>query len=153
MIARRALLWISAAGLCSATVDEEIRDVLAVIASALADSNLLNVFAQFDRDTPNLALLRAHLEALTAQAAVASSIIVLEGNQEGDRYMAALDWSMEIRPYAVGAKLERRRERIQCAFRKQRRKWRITTLAPVAFLAPLKLAADAGPQALPNRWA
>jgi hypothetical protein len=153
MIGRRALLWLPAAGLLRAGVDDEIRDVLAVIASALADSNLLNVFEQFDPETPQLAQLRAHLEALTAQAAVASSIVVLQGERQGDRYTATLDWSMEIRPYAVGARLERRRERMPCAFRNQGRKWRITLLEPVAFFAPLKLAAGAGPQAPPSRWA
>ena len=153
MIPRRAVLLLPAARLLRAGVDEEIRDVLAVIASALADNNLLNVFAQFDPAMPDLALLRTHLEALTAQAAVASSVVVAEGAQEEDRYNAVLDWMMEIRPFAVGAKLERRRERVRCSFRKERRKWRITALEPVAFFAPLKPSANAAPPAPPIPWA
>jgi hypothetical protein len=153
MIARRAFLLLPAVRLLRAAVDEEIRDVLAVIASALADNNLLNVFAQFDPGMPQLSELRAHLEALTAQAAVASSIVVLEGAQEEDRYEAALDWMMEIRPLAVGARLEHRRERVRCSFRKQRRKWRITSLEPVAFFAPLKPTASAAQRAPHIPWA
>ena len=153
MIARRALWLLPCAGLLRAAVDDEIRDVLAVIAAALADSNLLNVFAQFDRDMPQLPLLRSHLQALTAEASVASSILVIEGSQEQDRYHAVLDWIMELRPAAVGGKLERRRAQVRCSFGKQGRRWRITALEPVAFFAPLKQGASAARPASAIEWA
>jgi hypothetical protein len=144
MIARRAVLGLPLALGATAAVDEDIRDVLAVIASALAESNLLNVFAQFDPSMEGLPLLRRHLEALTVEAEVASSIVVLEGAQEGDRYTAVLDWIMEIRPSAAGGgRSSRRRERVRCAFRKLKRKWKITALEPLAFFEPLTPAADA----------
>jgi hypothetical protein len=153
MIARRSLLLLSVAGLLPAAVDDEIRDVLAVIASALAESNLLNVFAQFDPDMPQFPELRAHLEALAAQATIASSVVVIEGEQAENRYTAALDWMMEIRPLAVGAKLQQRRERVRCTFRKTGRKWRIVSLEPIAFFAPLNSAAGVVRPAPPIRWA
>lgn len=153
MIARRTVLAFPLALRATAAVDEDIRDVLAVIASALAESNLLHVFAQFDPEMEGLAVLRRHLETLTGQAAVASSIVVLEGAQEEDRYAAVLDWIMEIRPLAGVGGASRRRERVRCAFRKLKRKWKISALEPLAFFEPLKPAAGAAPPASRTRRA
>jgi hypothetical protein len=119
-----------------AATDDEIRDVLALIASALAEANPAGLFEQFDPGMPELPTLRSHLEALMTHANVLSSIELVEGAGDGGNYTADLDWILEIRPKPETGPLERRRERIKCAFRKQKRRWRVVSLAPVSFFAP-----------------
>jgi hypothetical protein len=150
MCTRRFLIALVPAALIRAAADDEIRDLLALIASALAEADLRRVFDQFDPDMPELPTLRAHLEALTTQANVLSSIVVVESVEEEGACRADLDWVMEIRSKNVTGFIEQRRALVKCAFRKVKRKWRIVGLSPVSFFAPVSRAAGAPRQAPRN---
>jgi hypothetical protein len=137
MISRRELLLLVALpSALRGAISEEIRDVFALVASALAEGNPANLMEQFDTAMPEYRDLRSSLEALTAHAWVASSIRV--DSEQGDEksYSVELDWLMEIRPRGFRAQVERRRETVRCTLRKRRRRWLITAIGPISFFAP-----------------
>lgn len=85
---------------------------------------------------PDYQKLVNYIGALTAGFDIVCSIDVLS-NQGDDRARAVdLDWLLQLT--ARGSPVARRRERVKCRLERRGKKWKITSLDPVAFFAPPK---------------
>jgi hypothetical protein len=129
LIARRAFIaGLGARWLCAQDRAAYV-DVLGGMAAALAASEPTEFLRFVDASAPERDRLRTLVEALLAQAEVTSSIEVID-IQAG---LARVDWYMEVRGRAPGARVERRRQELAVRLNAHRR---VTELRPVEFFAP-----------------
>ncbi|MDZ4800629.1 MAG: hypothetical protein SGI92_20925 [Bryobacteraceae bacterium] len=106
-------------------------DMVAPLAAALSSDERDGAGWNPPRDLPNAAELRTNIDAMMAQAVVASSIDVL--SVESGK--AELDWFMQIRSRSSATLVEQRRGTIKIAWTKKR----LTQLEPASLFAPPKV--------------
>jgi len=117
---------------------QEVWDLFTQLASALSEGNPVQFLKAFDRSMAGYRILEADVTALLSQAEVQSSIEVLSGEGNGAARMVELDWFLQIVEQQDAAGSTRRRERVRCRLSKQKKKWLITGLDPLALFAPPK---------------
>lgn len=113
-----------------------VRETIATLAGALSEGDPVAFLRVIDSSFPDRAGLEASIVALTNRTQVESSIAWIEDSGDGERWEAALDWLLTIRPAAQAGNLERRRERVKCILVRTRRGWRVTGLQPLSLFAP-----------------
>lgn len=140
-ISRRACLFAAAALALRADDESDVWDLLTSEASALSEGNAITFMAGFDRSMPGYQTLETNIKALLNDAQVQSSIELLTQEETNGTRMVKLDWFLQIVEQQDSLGLTRRREVVQCRLAKQKKKWRITSIEPLSFFAPLKGAA------------
>jgi hypothetical protein len=133
---RRGLLFALAAAPLCADDAADVWDLLSQVAAALADGNVMEFRQAFDRNMPGYQTLETNVTALVSVYEVGSTIEPL--SQEGDSrtQTVELDWFLELVEQQDETNVTRRRERVRCRLVKNGKKWKITSLEPVAFFAP-----------------
>jgi len=105
-------------------------DLVAPLATALANGDADGFAASLPKDLPNRTELRANIEALIAHADVTSSVDVVNS----EKGSAELDWYMQIRSRQTAGVVERRRGAVKIEWRKKK----LISLEPASFFAPPK---------------
>jgi len=118
---------------------ESVVDFVASAASALSQAHSIDptvasdagpFLDHFDSDMPGFATLRDNVEAMVAEAAVASSIEIVNDNGDDRTRTLELDWNLQIEGQPV------RREIIKCTIEKRKKDWKFTSLDPIDFFKP-----------------
>lgn len=133
---RRSFLILPFASRLAASSDPA--EVLAAMAAALSEDNLPGFLRHLDREAPAYREIEAKLEALMAQAEIASSIRILneEAGSEDERVLQT-DWYLELKSKSSAGAFERRRQIVTLRFRGVRKGWNVVDLSPVEFFAPV----------------
>jgi len=93
----------------------------------------------FDKDMPDYGKLKDAVAALTNQAEVTSAIEPMKDEGDDAKRSVDLDWYMQIRSLVQDGPIVTRREMIHCELRREGKRWKIVSIAPVEFFAPAKL--------------
>ena len=134
-ICRRTFLF----GLCPVVVvsaqTEDVAhatllDVLARFTASLSEGNPSGAIEMLDTSQPAMGVLAKQLRDLTAVGEISSLVDPLDWP---DQLTVILDWLLEIRASELAGGLIRKQEKVTCRFVKKGKKWKISSLEPVAF--------------------
>ena len=137
MTRRTALFTLCAASAIAAVPAQEVWDVVTVMAAALGTGDAGEFLAMCDPGTPGYALLRANVTALVAQADVESGIDPVQNTGDDRARQIVVDWQLQLVDRSALQRVTRRREAVTCALAKRRGKWKVISIEPVAFFAPV----------------
>ena len=114
---------------------------IANLASALSQNDPDDALSYFDSQMKDFGAIEANVEALTAQTDVACSIDIVSDEEAGGVHKLDLDWFMELKPQGDNndPQVERRRVRVQVEMKLIKNRWKITSLAPLSILDPIKI--------------
>ena len=133
------LVLLSLSGLKARAAEETPFSVLAQLATALSENDVDAALAFFDPAMKDRGEIESRLEALTAQADIACSLDVVTENEAGGAHKLDVDWFFQLTSQADESHLERRRERVAMEMHLVKGHWRITSLAPLKILDPLRI--------------
>jgi len=133
-----AALLIACAALW-ADAHSEVLDLLGTTASALADFNVPKFMDSFDKEMPGYDKLKESVTALTNQAEVTSAIEPVKDDGDEAKRSVDLDWYMQVRSLVPDGPIATRRQIVHCELRRDGKRWKITSIAPLDFFAPAKL--------------
>ena len=139
---RRLFFLVFAA--CSVLADprQEVYDLLASMASGLSEGNSGQFLQAFDQSMKGYAEFAANIRALVDQTDVLSAIELVDDVGDAEHRTVTVDWLLQLADKQDRAVVTRRQQNIKCRLEKQKRKWRIVSLEPLAFFAPPRI----GPQ-------
>jgi hypothetical protein len=123
----------------AADTHDDVVDLIASAAAALADVNVPQFMAAFDKDMPGYENLKSAVTALTNHAEVTSAIEPFQGEGDDTKRSVDLDWYLQVRSLVQDGPIVTRREVIHCELRKEKQRWKIVSIKPVEFFAPAKL--------------
>jgi len=123
----------------------EILDLFTSMLAALSDDNVPGFMAGFDPVMPDYGKVKAQITALVEEADISSDIEPVKDSGDDTRHSIDLDWFMTIRSSAANGPSVQRRQVIHCELRKDKKHWRIISIAPLEFFAPAKFGARSGP--------
>ncbi len=123
----------------SADAHDEVVDLFASMAAALAEINVAQFMDAFDKSAPDYGKLKDEVTALVKQAEISSSVEPLKDEGDDNKRLVEMDWVLEIRSLIPDGPLVRRREIIRCELRKDKKRWKIVALKPIEFFAPANL--------------
>ncbi len=129
-IARRALI-----ALFFANPQDEIRSILASMASDLSAGNISGFITAFAKDFPTRDELRQQLEGLISAYDINSSVEIQTNTGSEDKQTAKVDWYLALRSRTDNAIAIQRREVLTIEFTRTSKRWRITALTPRDFFA------------------
>jgi hypothetical protein len=137
-IARRAVLLAPLTLWAAGDARQEIVELLGDVASDLSSNNPNGIMKRVADGMPERDVFESHIRNLLASAQVATSVELREFAEQGGKATLTLDWFLEIRRDGFNNVLstQRRRQLIRCSFAKEGKRWRFTSLQPVAFFAP-----------------
>lgn len=118
---------------------EEVVDLFASMAAALAEINVAQFMDAFDKDMTGYDKLKTEVTGLVRQADLSSSVEPLKDEGNDSKRTVELDWILEIRSLVPDGPLVRRRQIIRCELRKDKKRWKIVSLTPIEFFAPPQL--------------
>ena len=120
----------------AATPEDEVWDVVATMAAALAEPNDAAFMKPISKSFEQHGLIERQVRALVQSSEVVSSISPVANEGDDKRRTLEVDWYLEIQPRAAGQALTQRRENIKMTLVKTGKRWMITSLEPIAFFAP-----------------
>ena len=118
--------------------EQEIWDLFTGMAAALSAGNAEEFLGAFNHAMPGYDSLETEVTALLLENEVRSSIELISNDGDSTARAVALDWSMQIVDMQDAGSVTQRRDPVRCQLVKQKKKWRITSLAPLNFFAPPK---------------
>ena len=108
------------------------------MAAALSEDKPEAFLARIEKTTPEYEKLKVDIPALLSQAELTSSVTILKDEGDDSKRVVDLDWFLEIRGKTPDGPLIRRRDFIHCTVEKHGKTWRVVSLKPPDFFAPLK---------------
>jgi hypothetical protein len=108
------------------------------MAAGLSEDNAEAFLARIDKTTPEYEKLKVEIPALLSQAELTSSVALHKDEGDDSKRIVDLDWFLEIRGKTPDGQVVRRRELIHCTVEKHGKTWRVVSLKPADFFAPLK---------------
>ena len=133
---RRICLLALAAAPLRADARQDILDLFTNLSAALSSGDPVQFIQMFDSAMPGYHMLEINVAALARQAQVKSSIEILSDEGDDALRKVDLDWYINIVQTENGAASAQRREIIHCRVAREKKKWRIVSLEPLAFFAP-----------------
>ena len=138
MTRRAAILAIcGAAPAFAADPAQDVWEVVTAMAAALGVADPGAFLAACDSGMPSYQTLRANISALVAQADIESGIDPVRNEGTDTAREVEVDWQLQLIDRSGLQRVTRRRENIKLRFEKRGRKWKVVSLEPVAFFAPL----------------
>ena len=134
-VTRRVFLAAVAATL-RADTRQEILDLITALASALSEGNGLAFLDRIDHAMPDYQKLEQNILALTEQNEILAAIDLIQQEGDGRAQTLQLDWFLQIRSREQSGPLERRREIVKCRVEREKKKWKVVALEPVALFLP-----------------
>ena len=146
---RREAIALLIAPALKADAASDVWDVVASMASALAADDAPGFLKPVDPEMPGYSDLATNVGGLIQQTSVRSMISPLTGEGGESERTLQVDW--ELRMYPRGgdsllstnqnsqgniARIEHREQAVTLRFRRNRKKWQIVKLDPIAFFAP-----------------
>ena len=135
MTRRRWIVTLLVAPLC-ADEQQDIRDLFTQVAAALSAGDPAGFMRPFNPSMPGYHTIELNVAALARQAEIRSTIEVLRDEGDDSLRKVELDWYLNIVELQDAAGSTQRREVIRCQVAREKKKWRIVSLQPLAFFAP-----------------
>jgi hypothetical protein len=134
---RRVVLLLPFAACCrAADPAREVLNLVADAAGSLSAGDVAGFLKAFDPAMPGYAKLRENITGLVAQGDVQSLIDPLEDEGDDRRRAVQFHWTLRFERGQQATTSSRREQVVKCTVEKQRGKWRIVELDPIAFFAP-----------------
>jgi hypothetical protein len=119
------------------TPPADVVDLFAGMSASLSVLNPEGFLAGIDKNAPEYDTLARSIRELLSQGDVSSSIEFVKDEGDGQKRVVELDWYLEIKTAEAAGPLVRRREVIACRVEKQKKGWKVVSLKPVKFFAPV----------------
>ena len=107
---------------------------------ALSARNAPRFLSYFDKkNIPNYFQLAGHVDALTTQTYIASSIRLVDWNDSNDGYQGTVDWMLRLTLIGTTGRVQTRRKVVRVAVSrsaKRKNRWKIKDLEPIDFFRP-----------------
>ena len=107
---------------------------------ALSARNAPRFLSYFDKkNIPNYFQLEDHIDALTAQTYIASSVRFMDWHNSNNGYQGTIDWMVRLTLIGVTGRVQTRRTVVRVSVArsvKSTPKWKITNLDPIDFFRP-----------------
>ncbi len=132
------LIFLLAAAIGRADTHADVVDLFASMAAALSEDKPEAFLARIEKTSPEYEKLKVDIPALLSQAELTSSVTILKDEGDDSKRVVDLDWFLEIRGKTPDGPLIRRRDFIHCTVEKHGKTWRVVSLKPPDFFAPLK---------------
>jgi len=140
VIARSFVLIVAAAAALLADTHAQVVDLFASMTSKLSEDNGAGFMAGFDKNMPDFSRLQGYIDALISQAVVSSSIDPVKDEGDDSKRSVDLDWILQIRSREASGPLIERHETVHAELVKQKKGWRIVSIAPLNFFEPAKFS-------------
>ena len=127
-IARRALI-----ALFFAPPQDEIRAILASMATDLSAGNISGFMTAIAKDFPARDELRQQLEGLISAHDINSSVEIQTTSGTEDKQTAKVDWYLALRSRTDNAIAIQRRELLTFSFTRSKKRWLVDTISPISF--------------------
>lgn len=131
-IGRRALFAIPAL-LWAAEERDEIREVLAAMATDLSAGNAAGFLGHLDRKAAAFEEWRADVVRLMSLGEISSSVEILDLKGEGESRTASVDWYYTVTGKSDGAIMVQRRDTLTMEFAREKKTWKVTAFRPADF--------------------
>ena len=135
---RRTLLLTLLAPLARADEAGEVYDVFAELATSLSASDAAGFMRPFESSMSGYDELRRNVTALCSQSEVTSSVGVVDETGDKNAQAVELDWLLQVRTNDSTGGFVRRREIVKCRLERKGKRWKITSLEPIPFFAPIR---------------
>lgn len=112
---------------------------IADLATALSENDPDGVLRYFDSEMKDYGAIEANVEALAAQTDVSCAIDIVTDDESNGVHKMDLDWFMELKSQGDNPQVERRRERVHVEMRQVKGRWKVTSLAPLSILDPIRI--------------
>jgi hypothetical protein len=136
---RRLILLVFAASAVLADPRQEIYDLLGSMASGLSEENPAQFLKAFDPTMKGYAELAANVRAMVDQSDVMSTVELVDDSGDEQHHSVTVDWLLQLAEKQNSATATRRRQNLKIRLEKQKKRWRIVSLEPLTFFAPLKV--------------
>lgn len=131
-IARRTLLAL----LVAPAVADEIRDLLASMATDLSAGNFAGFIAATSKTMPRREQLRQWLAGMTSTYDVNNTVAVVSSSGDDKQHEAQVDWYLAGRSTVDNAIRVQRRETLKVNFVREGKRWRVAAIDPLEFFNP-----------------
>jgi len=111
---------------------------IADLAEALSNGDGGGALALFDPDMQGYGDARGDIDALTSQSDVLCAIDAIQERETAGVHVVDTDWYLQLKAKADTGISERRRQRVQITLQIKRGHLRITDMAPLEILAPIR---------------
>ena len=111
---------------------DDLRDVLARMATSLSSGNFSAFFKPIDPAMPGYAELRQQIAGLTAYAELSSSVEIQSAAGDEKKQTAKVDWYLQLKSRDEQAVSAQRRETLRFDFEKRGKQWIVTRIEPVS---------------------
>jgi len=112
--------------------------LIAELAEALSNGDGGGALALFDPDMRGYGELRGNIDALTTQTDVLCAIDAVQDHETGGVHVVDTDWYLQLKARADTGISERRRQRVEITLQIKRGRLRITDMAPLEILSPIR---------------
>ncbi len=129
---RRSFLALLGVALRAETSDE-LRDIVAQMATSLSAANESAFFHQIDKKMPGYNRLREQLIGLMGYAELSSSVDIRSSSGDEQKQTAKLDWYMSLKSRVEQTVTAQRRETLTFDFEKRGKRWMVTRIEPQDF--------------------
>jgi hypothetical protein len=133
---RRLFLVAALAARLLADAAQQVFDLFTRMATALSASDAVGFLEGFDRSMPGFDKLANYIEAITSQSDIVCSIDVISEQGDDKERLVELDWLLQLT--AKEEPVVRRRQKVKCRLRREKKKWKIVSLDPEEFFAPVR---------------
>ena len=132
-IARRSLF-----ALLFASTEDELRGILASMATDLSAGNVSGFLNPIDKNLPGRDAFRQQLVGMIQAADHNSSIQIQTTSGTAEKQVAKVDWYLDFRSKGDSMIFHQQREVLTIEFTKRGKRWSITALEPRSFFTQPK---------------
>lgn len=132
-IARRSLF-----ALLFSSTEDELRDILASMATDFGEGNISGFLHHVDKKLPARDELRQQLAGMIQAADHNSSIQIQTTSGTPEKQVAKVDWYLDFRSKGDSMIFHQQREVLTIEFTKRNKRWLITSLEPRSFFTQAK---------------
>lgn len=137
MIARLLMLLLLGSVSLLGDAEQDVTDVVSLLASALSANNPQLFLSRFDHAMPGYRQLEQAVNALAGDTLVACSVELISTKGTPSAQSADLDWYMSLKSQQDENLIERRRTKVAMKIEKRGKKWIVVSFSPISVFTPM----------------
>ncbi len=124
------------AGLALADASTDVYNLVATMASALAEDNAADFANSLSKEMPGREAILKDVRALLAQANVASTVVPGQDAGDDSKRTLVVEWTLSMKRRGEEVRAEQRRAEVTLTAVREGKKWKVTSIEPASFFAP-----------------
>lgn len=124
------------AGLALADASQDVYNLVASMASALAEDNATDFANSLSKDMPGRDAVIKDVRAMLAQANTASTVVPGENEGDDSKRTIAVEWTLNMKRRGEDVRSDQRRAEVTITAVREGKKWKVTSIEPLSFFAP-----------------